>query len=248
MTEPIDKAIEEIVKQLPVKQIYKDGASGLTKQVGHTLTDVGKSVRLALFPFQVLAAVQDRAARFIDRSIRRVPSERRISPAPQVLGPVLESIRYEAENTPIDEMFSQLLSRAVDSERVNEAHPAYPILIKQLSPDEAKILSTLNGVTFDYIYTLDYDAKTALFIGRKKIEVDALPKDELTFPDNVSFYFDHLHQLGLAGIFQQGNQQTLHDGPPATKQIGIRASCKYQLTDFGNRFVKACTEGSAGAK
>jgi Abortive infection alpha len=148
-----------------------------------------------------------------------------------VLGPVLEGIRYEAEDTPIDEMFSQLLSRALDSGRVNEAHPAYPILIKQLSPDEAIILSKL------------YDAK---YVGPVKIEADALPRDGLAFPENVPFYFEHLNQLGLAGIFQQGNQEPLYDGPPITKQIGVRVRSNYRLTDFGRRFIKACTEGHAG--
>jgi hypothetical protein len=239
--DPVEKIIEEVVKQLPVKQIYDDGASGATKQVGHTLSDVAKAVRLSLFPIQVLAALQDRAERFIDRSIRRVPNERRISPAPQVVGPVLEGIRYETEGTPIDEMFSQLLSRAVDSERVNEAHPAYPILIKQLSTDEAKILSMLHTATYDYVHTRSYDAATALFTGLPTIEVDALPKTNLSFPKNVPFYFEHLYQLGLAGIFQVGNQEPLYDGPPQTKQIGIRVRSKYRLTELGSRFVKACT-------
>jgi hypothetical protein len=38
MGDPAEKAIEKIVKQLPVKQIYEDGLSGATKQVGHSLT------------------------------------------------------------------------------------------------------------------------------------------------------------------------------------------------------------------
>lgn len=243
MTDPVDKAVAEIMKHLPVKDIYKDSLSEPTKQIGHVLTDVTKSVRLALFPFQVLAALQDRAEKFIDRAIRRVPHKQRISPAPQVIGPVLEGIRYEPEGTPIDEMFSQLLSRSMDSERVAEAHPAYPILIRQLSSDEAKILALLNGKQFDYIYTRDYNSATALFYGPNKVEIDDLPRDDLVFPDNVGFYLNHLSQLGLAGIYQQGNQEALYDGPPATKQVGIRARCKYTLTDLGERFVRACVDG-----
>ena len=185
MTDPAEKAIEEIIKRLPVKQVYDDGLSGATKQVGHSLTDVAKSIRLALFPFQFLAAIQDRVEKFIDRAIRRVPEEQRISPAPQVIGPVLEGIRYEPEGTPIDEMFSQLLSRAMDSKRVNEAHPAYPVLIRQLSEDEAKILNSLDHQQFDYVFTRDYNVSTALFSGMK-VEVDDLPKGGLTFPENVS--------------------------------------------------------------
>jgi len=195
-----------------------------------------------LFPFQVAAAIQDRAENFIDRSIRRVPEAQRISPAPQLLGPVLEGIRYEPDGTPIDEMFSQLLSRSMDSQRVNEAHPAYPVIIRQLSADEAKILASLRDEQFDYIYIRDYDASTNLFYGLNKIEVDDLPRDDLSFPQNIPFYFQHLDKLGLAGIFQVGNQEILFNDSSPKRQNGIRAKCKYQLTEFGIQFVRACTD------
>jgi hypothetical protein len=49
---------------------------------------------------------------------------------------------FEPEGTQIEEMFSQLLSRSMDSERAGEAHPAFPIIIRQLSSDEARIQSS----------------------------------------------------------------------------------------------------------
>jgi hypothetical protein len=200
------------------------------------LEDITKVLQLALAPVQYLGALQDRYRAFLDRSIRRVPEGERVAPAPQIVGPVLEGIRYEPEGTPIDEMFSQLLSRSMDSERIGEAHPAFPIIIRQLSSDEARILKFLSTSQYDFVYTSDYNNITNLFSGRK-IETDALPRDELAFPDNVGFYMEHLHQLGLAGIFQHGNQVPLHaDG----KQTGIRVISKYRLTDLGQRFVRAC--------
>ena len=89
------------------------------------------------------------------------------------------------------------------------------------------------------MYTRDYDASTALFHGPNKIEVDDFPRSNLAYPDNVGFYFDHLAQLGLAGIYQQGNQEALFD-TPRTSQIGVRVRSKYTLTDSGVRFVRAC--------
>ena len=80
MTDPAEKAIEEIIKRLPVKQVYDDGLSGATKQVGHSLTDVAKSIRLALFPFQFLAAMQDRVEKFIDRAIEGFQKNREFLP------------------------------------------------------------------------------------------------------------------------------------------------------------------------
>jgi Abortive infection alpha len=239
--DPYAQAVAEVVKHLPVRQIYNDVGSGAVKQLGHSLTDVAKTVRLALFPFQMLGALQDRAQSFLDRSIRRVPEDRRISPAPQIIGPVLEGIRYEPEGTPIDEMFSLLLSRSMDGERVNEAHPSFPILIRQLCADEAKILMAVKDHEYDHVHTRDFNPDTALFYGPSVIEIDDLPRDNLTFPSNIPFYFQHLDKLGLAGIFQHGNQEPLFNEESTRRhQIGVRVRSKYQLTDFGRRFVQAC--------
>jgi len=232
--------IEPILEKLPVERVYMDVASGAAKELGHSLTDVAKTVRLALFPFQVLGALQDRVSGFIDSAIRRVPETRRISPAPQIVGPVLEGIRYEPEGTPIDEMFSELLSRSMDSERLSEAHPSFPILIRQLSSDEARILILLRDHDFDHVHTRAYNPDTALFYGLPAIEVDDLPRAGLQFVGNVPFYFQHLDQLSLAGIFQEGNQEPLFaEGP--RRQTGVRVRSKYRLTDFGRRFVQACS-------
>jgi hypothetical protein len=230
---------KELAKQLPVKAIYKDAAAPAARQTGQLLEDLVKTLQLALAPVQLLGAIQDRYRRFLDAAVRRVPEANRVSPAPQIIGPVLEGVRYEPEDTPINQMFSELLSRSMDRERVNEAHPAYPIIIKQLSSDEAKILNNLKSRSFGFVYTLDLDSKTHQFYGDRKVEVDELPRAGLTFPENVPFYLEHLNQLGLAGIFQIGNQEPLFGGNPRV-QVGTRARCEYRLTDLGQRFVRAC--------
>ena len=104
--------VAEIAEQLPIKQIYDDGFSPSVREGGSALTDLIKTLRLAFAPIQFAAAVQDRYRDFLDRSVRRVPKEDRVPPPPQILGPVLEGIRYEPEGTPIEEMFSELLSRS----------------------------------------------------------------------------------------------------------------------------------------
>ena len=109
-----------------------------------------KVLRLALAPVQFVAALQDRYAGFLDRSLRQVPEDRRITAPQQILGPVLEAIRYEPESTPIDEMLSQLLSGSMDRERVDSAHPAFVEIIKQLSSDEA-VLVLLASITESHV-------------------------------------------------------------------------------------------------
>jgi hypothetical protein len=236
--DPVSAVAEALAKQLPIRWLYKDTVSPAAKESGLILADLAKTIRLALVPFQLTAALQDRIARFIDGAVRRVPEERRISPAPQILGPTLEGIRYEVEASPIEKMFSELLSRSMDSIRADEAHPAYPHIVRQLSSDEAKILTLLKGRTYRYVYTRDYDNDRALFVAHR-ILTDELPRGELMFPENVAFYMEHLDQLGLAGVYQEGNQEPLlnTDG----EQTGVKVICNYRLKHFGSRFLAACT-------
>jgi Abortive infection alpha len=128
---------EEISKLLPVKDIYEDAAQPATRQVGAIGGDLMKTLHLVLAPIQYVAALQDRYRAFIERSVRKVPEERRVQPAPQIVGPVLEGIRYEPEGTEIEEMFANLLANGMDKDNVGLAHPAYPSIISQLSRDEA---------------------------------------------------------------------------------------------------------------
>jgi hypothetical protein len=53
-------------------------------------------------------------------------------------------------------------------------------------------------------------------------------------------YFNHLDKLGLAGVFQEGNQEPLFSDTQPRIQTGVRVRCKYMLTDFGKKFVDAC--------
>jgi hypothetical protein len=174
--DPTTVFAEELAKQLPVKAVYRDAVKPAAKQLGQIAQDIVKTIQLALAPLQVAGAYQDRLRAFLDRAVRQVPEDRRISPPPQILGPIVEGIRYEPEETPIDQMFQHLLSTSMDADHSKDAHPAYPLIVKQLSSDEAKILAVVKNSQFEYVYTQDYDQQANLFRGHH-VEVDSLPRE-----------------------------------------------------------------------
>jgi hypothetical protein len=230
---------KEIAKQLPLKEAYRDLLAPGTKQTGALVEDVIKTLRLALAPLQFTSALQDRYARFLNESIRRVPADKLTSPPPQILGPVIEGIRYEPENTPISEMFSELLSKAFDGTEVSKAHPSYPAIIRQLSSDEALLLRMLwqnrSGPPIKRQYTLDLSADMKRFSNRV-IEVEVSAAAVVAFPSNIDFYIDRLHNLGLANLFSESSEP-IHG--PDSKQIGTRQFLTLKLTPMGERFMEA---------
>jgi hypothetical protein len=158
-TEVATEFAKELAKQLPVKEAFAAPA----RQTGQILEDIVKTIQLALVPFQLAGALQDRLRSFIDRSVRAVPEERRISPPPQILGPIIEGIRYEPEGTPVDEMFSQLLSTSMDQERLKDGHPAFASLVRAISADEARILRALANKPITQVTTHKLDRAKNLF-------------------------------------------------------------------------------------
>lgn len=236
MTDPSEEFIKDLVKQLPVKDLYDDSLKKPAKEIGDLSSDLIKVISLALAPIQYLAALQDRYRNFLDQSVRRVPEKQRIRPAPQILGPVLEGIKYEPDSTIIHEMFSQLLSSAMNSQKVEEAHPSYPILIKQLSPDEALFLTLIKEKQYKYIYTFSLNTK-----GRET-ELDEFPKDKLRFKENFDFYFARLHNLGLVDRYEYKTQETVKEEKSHVTDSKGRVFRMYSLTGLGKRFMQACTE------
>jgi hypothetical protein len=66
-----------------------------------------------------------------------------ITPPLHIAGPTLESLRYTGAIPPLRQMYENLLATAMDAESVEQAHPAFVEIIRQLTPDEAGILERL---------------------------------------------------------------------------------------------------------
>jgi hypothetical protein len=235
--DPTTAFAEELAKQLPVKAMYEDAAQPAAQQVGQIAQDLVKSLQLVvLTPLQFLGAYQDRLRAFIDKSVRAVPEEKRVRPAPQILGPVLEAVKYEPEGTPIDKMFSELLTTAMHSERVADAHPALPLIIKQLSEDEALILQAIATADTRFQLTSRFDIVAGGSMSINKIEKSELPVDRLVFPNNEPMYRDHLERLGLIRYDMLKPMEPISQNG---RQVGGRNFFVLKLTELGATLMRA---------
>ena len=192
------------------KQAYEDLAKGSMRQfgdalaliVGKVLSPTYKSPEERALDWQTGAEESENRRRLAAEALDRVPPERRIFPAPQIAGPILRDIEFELPETPIWEMWSQLLSRACDSERTAAVHPAFLVIIRQLSADEALLLSSIRGREL----LVEFDATPSYEEAFTREEGFTLLSDvpSLSQPDAFAFYFEHLEALGLVW---HGDQQ-----------------------------------------
>lgn len=224
-----------IVGAKTVEKIYDDGLSTATKESGKALTDIAKSLRLFTLPFQLAASLQDRLDRYFQKVRNEVPNDRQIDSPPMIAGPIIERLKYLEENNHLTELFLNLLARSIDTERINEAHPAFIHVIDQLSPDEAIILFELRSKDIKVVDTMDYDIEKNFFSNRQ-IRDGGFPVEKLTFPDKFSMYYDHLESLSLISWPMDKQVPIIENNI----QTGITRYSYLTTTEFGKLFTKAC--------
>lgn len=216
--------------------LYQDGLAEATKETGKALTDLTKSFRLFLAPIQLMAAAQDRLAEMCERIRSDVPEERQIEAAPSIAGPALLELRHMEDDNPITELYLNLLKRAIDRERANEAHPAFLKIIGQLSPDEAMLLHHLGAQRIKMsVYTQTRRDGPVVTTIRSDCPVKHLQSSML-----LRAYAEHLQSQGIIDIRAEDMRMTINiPGLGPVMQPG--ADCfSMSISRFGELFVKAC--------
>jgi len=75
MASPEEEFIEQVAKQLPVKELYNDALSPAAREAGGLGADLIKALRI-----QLTAVALDRFRRFINDTVNRVPTDKQLAP------------------------------------------------------------------------------------------------------------------------------------------------------------------------
>jgi|SRR5450830_199522 len=197
------EAVTGLVKAVP---IYEDMVQPVAKQLGKSLETVGKAINVALAPVGILVWGYDKCQEFIQTKVadrlKDVPPEDIITPKPNVAGPAIEALRYTGHEESLSDMYANLLAAAMDKKTANGAHPAFVEIIKQLTPDEAKLIAYfLEPLPFPLV-AVRAESKE---VGKGGYDVAVNislfgQKANLTLPEQTPTYLDNLGRLGLIDI------------------------------------------------
>lgn len=153
--------MEETINDELKKEIYKDAVQPASKSFGEAVKPagevLGKAVvsvvktadALLISPFHLtvwgVEALKEHFIPKVDEKLKTIPEEKRTAPDPLIAGPVLQAVRFASRHKELQDLFANLLVTAIDSDTLQNAHPAFVDIINQLSPDEAKILHYAAG-------------------------------------------------------------------------------------------------------
>jgi hypothetical protein len=227
---------DEISKMLgaeTIKKIYEDGLSKPTSELSGLITDFIKTIRLFAAPLQLTASIQDRIQRYLKEVTERVPKEKQIPAEGSFAGPIMERLVYIEDTNYLKNYYLNLLENAINSDRVNLAHPAFPNVIHQLSPDEIQILETLKKE--DVITKYEYEKDEKNHIINQKVTESNFESTRLSFSNHRGMYYDHLQFLNLTRITSEVTESY---NPRLEK---YHRATRSSLSTFGELFMKACS-------
>ena len=256
------EAVKGLLQAVPV---YQDGLPPAVKEIGVGLQTVAKTVHIVLAPIAALVWGYDQIKDFVSTKVaeklKNVPVDRIRTPEPNVVGPALEALRYTGHQETLRELYAKLLATALDADTAQQVHPAFVDMIKNMSPDEARIMQLFaGGEPFPAIEVRAHskDQKGYRIIIRSYSQIGQ--RSGSAFPNLTPNYLDNLARLGLIespGAHGLGSPHLtgenvydpLEKAPEiiAIKEAAVAEGHRLEfgrtfvrLTDLGRQFCIAC--------
>lgn len=251
-----------LLKEVP---IYQDSLQPAAKELGVALLTVAKTVNVALAPVSALIwgydQIKEFAATRLAQKLKDVPEEKIVTPDATVAGPALEALKYTGHKEDLAEMYASLLATAMNADTRDSAHPSFVEIIKQLSPDEAKLIayvkkhsavqpmisvrSTIGKNAAGYYALMYYThavghasceqpgRQASYWVNLQRLGLLELREDYILSPKNDGI--DRYDEILQDEYVRSLEQKIVEDG----KFVDIRKG-SVMMTPFGLQFCDAC--------
>lgn len=213
MTETTD--VDVVVETVKVvgEDVYEDGLKPIVKPIGELGGLIPRTIRAALAPLEKWIMVREynleATRRLLEEKLQNTPAELIESPEPYIAVPTLQYISYCMDNDELRNLYANLLANSMTKVVKDGVHPGFVEIIKQLSPDEAKILKHMRTHPVVPTITLRYKYADGGGVDIIRDFSDIGERVGCEQPQNIAAYFNNLVRLGL--IVNAGNLSYLTD-------------------------------------
>lgn len=243
MNEYEEKVIDELVKKVPVEQAYEDLASPSLKETGKLIEKIPRAINAALAPVEKWILQKEYSVKetkiLLEKKLSNLNETEIIVPEAYIAIPAMQAIEYCYDSEILRDMYASLLANSMDKNVYKCVHPSYVEIIKQLSPDEVRILNQLpeSGLREPL---LDIEVtkvnRNGVFLYCKNMTTFAY-ECECERPENISNYIENLTRLGLVEIppfgtlVDEWRYDKIYDSNGYKDKI-VEAENKYEITDI----------------
>lgn len=248
----------DVGKELLVDKVYDDVLHPPFAEVGNALQG---AVRIALAPISALVWGYEKIAKYLDKEIpkyfenRKISKEKIQTPPPEIAVPTIEALRY-ANKGELKKMYVDLLGASMNRDTIDFVHPSFAEIIKQITPDEAKILKILpnKGLCEPLInIKIEKSNVKGSFVIYSNCGILGY-EAECDFPDKIPLYIDNMSRLSLIEIPDNAylvdewrynkiiDSEYFHCLETEAANMGKVFFEKRMigLTDYGDQFRKIC--------
>lgn len=242
--------------------LYQDTLQPSVKEIGEVLQ---RTVRLVLAPARAMLWGFERIEEFVytkvSERLEGVPEKDIVEPALNVIGPALEALRFTGHASDLSDLYANLLAASMYNKMKDEAHPAFVEVIKQMTPDEARLVRLFTALRAFPLLTVRSEWKENkppkiggedVLVHFSRLGFDA----HLERPDMTPTFIDNICRLGLAEIpamfvyTSEGLYEPLENSSEVQRikkeieeNLELRCLLRREglrITEFGKQFVKIC--------
>ena len=159
MSEPsvnVTLGVEEVIKEV------KDTKT--IEEVDKTSALVVRAIHAALSPLEKWVLQKEynlaETKKLLEKKLKDTPVENIITPPSYIAVPALQSISYCMDDIQLRDMYAELLAHALNSETVDNVHPTFVEIIKQMSPFDALVFKELTKTLVQPCISIKYMNKS----------------------------------------------------------------------------------------
>lgn len=161
-----------------------------------------RAVNTALLPVEGfvwgVAQIKEFVTEKVAKKLAKVPPEDIQAPKAHIGVPAIDALRYTGAEPDLADLYANLLATAMDRKTAFSAHPGFVDMIKNMSPDEARIMRFLasnnNYLLIDIHHITTADSSYVLLHRHVSLlGIDA----KCHHPALAASYLDNLERLGL---------------------------------------------------
>lgn len=192
--------------------VYRDAIQPAAVEVGKAAGTIGKAVNVALAPLRLVIWGYDQIETFlvnrVSEELKDVPPERVVTPDLTIAGPAVEALKFAGHKKDLRDIYARLLAKSMDIDSSSAAHPAFVEVIKQMTSDEAKVLTFVWKVENIPVVDLrvsrtasgEDGARVGSFEERLRNLSTVGSQSGCVHPDLTPSYLDNLERLKLINL------------------------------------------------
>lgn len=260
--------VKELAEVPVLEKAYNDLVHPSAKSVGKMLSLLPRTVAIWLSSWDRWVVNREESiARTIDAMGSRVdeiPEDHLTEPPAHIAVPAIQQLSYCYDSEDLREMYANLLLSSMDDRVAEYVHPSFVQILKEISPDEAKLLGSMAGLGTDGpisipLIDLRIVRSNEIVPSEWKTIVSGYNECCLTVcehPEQSLVYLGNLDRLGILKRFDYYSEADkpafeAYESSEAIRDVMAKIELEdgkrfdfrrwsYRVTDFGRNFIKIC--------